>query len=53
MSSHDHDVVRVDLDDGRDYPMYIGANFDDKEGELLLPGFFIVPCVIVSFCLQI
>lgn len=29
----DHDTVTVDLSDGRDYPIYIGANFDDKQGE--------------------
>ena len=28
----DHDTVTVDLADGRDYPIYIGANFDDKQG---------------------
>ena len=32
MSSDDYDVVRVDLSDDRDYPIYIGADFDDKEG---------------------
>ena len=26
------DVVKVDLDDGRDYPIYIGAEFDKAEG---------------------
>lgn len=32
----EYDVVKVDLDDGRDYPIYIGANFDPEEaGELL------------------
>lgn len=32
----DYDVVTVDLADGRDYPIYIGADFDDKTaGELL------------------
>jgi len=31
-----YDTVRVDLSDGRDYPIYIGDGFDDKEaGELL------------------
>ena len=28
----DHDVVTVDLAGGRDYPIYIGADFDDKTG---------------------
>ena len=31
----DHDVVKVDLEDGRDYPIYIGAGFDEKEGTLV------------------
>jgi len=31
-----YDVVTVDLSNGRDYPIYIGANFDEKEaGEIL------------------
>ena len=29
----EHDVVTVDLSDGRDYPIYIGAEFDDKQGK--------------------
>lgn len=29
----DYDVVKVDLSDGRDYPIYIGANFEEEEGE--------------------
>jgi len=37
MSSDAHyDVVRVDLDDGRDYPIYIGAGYSETEaGEML------------------
>lgn len=31
----DHDVVTVDLADGRDYPIYIGAGFNDKEGNYI------------------
>jgi hypothetical protein len=27
-----YDIVNVDLDDGRDYPIYIGTGFDDEEG---------------------
>ena len=27
-----YDIVRVDLEDGRDYPIYIGSNFDPTEG---------------------
>jgi 3-dehydroquinate synthase len=31
-----YDVVKVDLEDGRDYPIYIGAEFDEKKaGEIL------------------
>ena len=29
----DYDIVNVDLADGRDYPIYIGAGFSDDEGE--------------------
>ena len=29
----DYDIVKVDLADGRDYPIYIGAGFSDDEGE--------------------
>ena len=29
----EYDVVKVDLADGRDYPIYIGANFDEEEGK--------------------
>ena len=32
-SSDSYDVVKVDLDDERDYPIYIGAEFDEAEGE--------------------
>ena len=28
----DYDIVKVDLSDGRDYPIYIGAGFSDEEG---------------------
>lgn len=28
----DYDVVKVDLSDGRDYPIYIGAGFTDEQG---------------------
>jgi len=27
-----YDVVTVDLDDGRDYPIYIGTSYSDQEG---------------------
>jgi len=32
----DYDLVTVDLNDGRDYPIYIGANFDEKEASEIL-----------------
>lgn len=28
-----YDVVKVDLDDGRDYPIYIGTGYSDDEGK--------------------
>lgn len=28
----EYDVVKVDLADGRDYPIYIGAGFSEEEG---------------------
>lgn len=35
--SMDHyDVVKVDLDDGRDYPIYIGTGYSDEEAASLL-----------------
>ena len=27
-----YDIVTVDLDDGRDYPIYIGTSYSDQEG---------------------
>jgi hypothetical protein len=30
----DYEIVKVDLSEGRDYPIYIGAGFSDEEGEL-------------------
>jgi len=35
-SSDSYDVVKVDLADGRDYPIYIGAEFDDAEAGKIL-----------------
>lgn len=36
VATSDYDVVKVDLTDGRDYPIYIGDSFDeDKAGEIL------------------
>jgi hypothetical protein len=29
----DYETVKVDLTDGRDYPIYIGAGFSETEGE--------------------
>jgi hypothetical protein len=27
-----YDIVKVDLEDGRDYPIYIGTGYSDQEG---------------------
>mmetsp|Transcript_608 Transcript_608/g.1415 ORF Transcript_608/g.1415 Transcript_608/m.1415 type:complete len:435 (-) Transcript_608:85-1389(-) len=35
-SSDSYDVVKVDLDDERDYPIYIGAEFDEAEAGKIL-----------------
>jgi len=35
VSGTDYDVVKVDLADGRDYPIYIGAGYSDEEGREL------------------
>lgn len=32
----DYDIVKVDLSDDRDYPIYIGAEFDDAEAGKIL-----------------
>mmetsp|Transcript_22550 Transcript_22550/g.34083 ORF Transcript_22550/g.34083 Transcript_22550/m.34083 type:complete len:82 (+) Transcript_22550:103-348(+) len=32
-TSGDYDVVKVDLADERDYPIYIGAGYSDDEGK--------------------
>ena len=32
VSTDKYDIVKVDLDDGRDYPIYIGTGYDDEEG---------------------
>ena len=32
----DYDIVKVDLTDGRDYPIYIGSDFTDDEASALL-----------------
>ena len=29
-----YDIVKVDLDQGRDYPIYIGQGYSDQEGKL-------------------
>lgn len=31
-SKENYDIVKVDLSDGRDYPIYIGTGYEDKEG---------------------
>lgn len=30
----DYDIVKVDLADGRDYPIYIGAGYSEDEGKM-------------------
>jgi hypothetical protein len=32
----DYEIVKVDLDDGRDYPIYIGTGFSDEQASQLL-----------------
>ena len=32
-----YDEVKVDLDDGRDYPIYIGTGYSEEEGESFFP----------------
>ena len=32
ISTDKYDIVKVDLDDGRDYPIYIGTGYEDEEG---------------------
>lgn len=36
MSESNYDVVKVDLSDGRDYPIYIGTGYSDKEAAEML-----------------
>lgn len=36
LSMADFDEVRVDLSDGRDYPIYIGGKFDEEEASKML-----------------
>ena len=31
-STENYDIVKVDLDDGRDYPIYIGTGYSEQEG---------------------
>lgn len=33
VAKENYDIVKVDLDDGRDYPIYIGTGYSDEEGE--------------------
>ena len=35
-AKENYDVVKVDLDDGRDYPIYIGTGYSDEEGVFIL-----------------
>ena len=36
ISTDKYDIVKVDLDDGRDYPIYIGTGYEDEEGKHLI-----------------
>lgn len=36
IAKDNYDIVKVDLDDGRDYPIYIGTGYSDKEGNYLV-----------------
>lgn len=38
ISTDKYDIVKVDLDDGRDYPIYIGTGYEDEEGTLIGEG---------------
>ena len=31
IAKENYDIVKVDLDDGRDYPIYIGTGYSDEE----------------------
>ena len=31
-ASTEYDIVKVDLENNRDYPIYIGDTFDDTQG---------------------
>lgn len=48
----DYEIVKVDLADGRDYPIYIGAGFSEEQGKVHETAFsFITTCVIfVQYC---
>lgn len=35
-SRENYDIVKVDLSDGRDYPIYIGTGYSDDEGKRCL-----------------
>lgn len=35
LQTEKYDIVKVDLDDGRDYPIYIGSGYSDEEGMYL------------------
>jgi 3-dehydroquinate synthase len=42
-----HDVVKVDLSDGRDYPIYIGTSFSDDQVESMLSSHVLGSKVLV------
>jgi len=33
IAKENYDVVKVDLENGRDYPIYIGTGYSDDEGK--------------------
>jgi len=47
-SRKNYDIVNVDLSDDRDYPIYIGTGYEDKEGKRCQEAAAVVCCVLVS-----
>ena len=44
-----YDVVRVDLDEGRDYPIYIGSDFSDEEAAAMIrPHILGKRCLVIT-----
>ena len=36
IQTENYDIVKVDLDEGRDYPIYIGTGYSEQEGVFLM-----------------